>query len=160
MESVAPMLVERPSPPDANTDEDMMWRKEAAITFEGGYIVATYGNLAQTWDLGNTGAACPSVDVTRQAYTVQRTNTIGGDTKAVSFPVTTYKRFPRVNASIAAGGEPFTFVTDIGEYTARIGGDVQTVVDWICTNRSALFGTLSIFTNRGAQYGPFGNNSI
>ena len=159
MESVAPMFADRPSPPDPNTDEDKMWRKEAAITYEGGYIVATYGNLAQTWNLGNTSAACSSVDVTRRSYTVQRTNTIGGATTSVSFPATTYRRYPRVNASVAAGGEEFTFVTDIGEYTARVGGDVQTVVDWICSNRSALYGTLSIFTNRGAQYGPFGNNT-
>lgn len=159
MSDPALMFVQRPEPPDANTNEDYMWRKEAAITFEGGYITATYGNLAQTFDLGNTSAGCSSVDVTRASYTVIRTNTIGGESKSVSFPTTTYKRFPSVNASLAAGGEAFTFVTDIGEYTARIGGDVQTVVDWICSNRTALFGRLSIFTNRGAQYGPFGNTA-
>ena len=160
MSDPAVYFAQRPTPPATDTDEDKMWRKESAITFQGGYISATYGNLVQTWNLGQSLAACSSVAVNRAAYTATRTNKIGGASQSVNVPASTYNRFPRKNGSLAAGGSAFTFVTDIGSYTARIGGDVETCVKWICDNRNQMYGTLTIFTDRGAQYGPFANNTI
>ena len=160
MADVAPVLVSRPSPPEVDSDEDKMWRKESAITFDGGYISATYGNLTQTWNLGGSLGGCASVDVERAGYTANRANKIGGDVKKVTVSAGTYKRFPRKNGSLAAGGQPFTFVTDIGVFTARVGGDVETCIQWICDNRTNLFGTLTIYSDRGAQYGPFGTTTI
>ena len=145
--------------PETDSDEDMVWRKESAITFDGGYISATYGNLVQTWNLGQSLSTCSGVDVQRSAYTAKRANKIGDPKVDVSVPSSTYKRFPRKNGSLAAGGLPYTFVTDIGTYTARVGGDVETCVQWICDNTNTKYGTLTIYTNRGAQYGPFGNQT-
>lgn len=160
MTDVAPYFAERPNPPATDSDEDKMWRKESAITFEGGYISATYGNLIQTFNLGQSLAACSSKDISRKAYTASRTNKIGGTSKTVNVPASTYKKFPRKNGSLAAGGVPYTFVTDIGTYVARIGGDVETTVKWICDNRNTMYGTLTIYTDRGAQYGPFAQTTI
>ena len=160
MSEVSPYFAERPAVPDTDSDEDMMWRKEAAITYDGGYISATYGNLAQTFNLGQSLAACTSKTINRKAYTADRTNTIGGDSKKVTVGAGTYRKYNRKNGSLAAGGEPFTFVTDIGEYTARVGGDVQDCIKWICDNRSQMFGTLTVYSGRGAQYGPFAQTSI
>ena len=160
MSDPALYFAERPEPPATDSDTDKLWRKESAITFNGGYISGTYGNLVQTWNLGQSLAACSSVDVDRKAYTVTRTNKIGGTSQSVSVPAATYKRFPRKNGSLAAGGAAYTFVTDIGIYTARIGGDVETVVQWICDNRNSMYGTLTIFSDRGAQYGPFAQSTL
>ena len=159
MADAAVYFAERPAVPETDSDEDMVWRKESAITFDGGYISATYGNLVQTWNLGQSLSTCSGVDVQRSAYTAKRANKIGDPKVDVSVPSSTYKRFPRKNGSLAAGGLPYTFVTDIGTYTARIGGDVETCVQWICDNRNTMYGTLTIYTNRGAQYGPFGNQT-
>ena len=160
MSDPALYFAERPNVPDTDTDEDKMWRKESAITFDGGYISATYGNLVQTFNLGQSLAACAGVYVDRNGYTADRTNKIGGTSKKVTVPASTYKRFPRKNGSLAAGGKPFTFVTDIGSYTARIGGDVETCVQWICDNRNSMYGTLTIYSDRGAQYGPFAQTTL
>lgn len=137
-----------------------MWRKESAITYDGGYISATYGNLVQTFNLGQSLAACASKDVNRVSYTADRTNTIGGSSKKVNVPAKTYKKYNRKNSSLAAGGVPYTFVTDIGSYTARVGGDVQSCIKWICDNRNSMYGTLTVYSGRGAQYGPFAQTIV
>ena len=145
----------RPDVPQKESPEDYQWRKESAITYQGGYISATYGNLAQTFDMGKGLGVCSSVEVNRKAYTTSRTNKIGGDSKTVNVPSSTFKRFPRKNGGPAEGGGVYTFQTDVGNYTARVGGDVETAIQWICDNTDNMFGTLTVWTDRGAQYGPF-----
>ena len=156
MSEVAPMFSTRPDPPDAGSDQEDRWAKDATIAFDGGYIKSAYGNLIQTWNLASVLDSCSSSDVNRAAYTANRTLTIGGTSKTVNVSASTYKKYNRRNGSQAAGGEVFTFVTDIGEYTARCSGDIQTIVKWICDNKSKQYGTLEIFSGRGAAYGPFG----
>ena len=153
-----PRFATRPTPPAAGTEEEDRWARQSTIAFEGGYIKSAYGNLVQTWNVPGINAACDAVDVNRAGYSVERELTIGMGSKTVSYPASTYKRFPRRNGSSAAGGEAWTFVTDIGKYTARVTGDVETVVQWICDNQSIQFGTLEIYTGRGAFYGTFGQS--
>ena len=156
MTEATPFFATRPDVPDAGSDLEDRWAKESTIAFEGGYIKSAYGNLVQTWNLEGLNTICDAIEVDRKGYTVNRELTIGMGSKQVTYAPTTYKRFPRRNGSSAAGGEAMTFVTDIGEYTARVSGDVQTVIQWICDNTDKQFGTLEIYTNRGAFYGPFG----
>ena len=156
MTEVAPTFVERPDIPEAGSQEEDRWAKQSTIAFEGGYVEAAYGNLIQTWNTTAIGTSCASINVDRAGYTVDRELQIGMGSKEVVYAPKTYKRFPRRNGSAAAGGEEFTMVTDVGEYTARVGGDVQTFIDWVCTNKDKQFGTLEIYSNRGAHYGPFG----
>lgn len=145
----------RPSVPDAGTAEEARWKKMATIAYDGGYIRAAYGNLTQTFALSGKNKFClSSVDVDRAAYTVQRTLTIGTDAKQVSVPASTYKRWPRRNGSSAAPSEPYTFKTDIGSYTARVGGDVQSLLKTLCDSVDQIYGTLWIYSGRGAEYGP------
>lgn len=148
----------RPEIPAAGTDLEDRWAKDATIAYEGGYIKSAYGNLAQTWNLKGLVDVCSSKDINRTSYSVSRTLTIGGDSKTVSYPAKVYKKFPRRNGSLAAGGEAYTFVTDVGQYTARVAGDVQTAIKWMCDNVDKQFGTLEVFTSRGASYGPFGQD--
>ena len=155
MTDPAVMFVERPSPPDLDTPTDLIWRKEAAISFEGGYISAKYGDLVQTFNLGSALDECTAITVDRAGYTATRTNVIGGTPKTINVAAGTYKRFPSHHSSLAAGGLPYTFVTDVGTYVARIGGEVETTIQWICDHKVSIYGTLSVFTNRGNQYGPF-----
>ena len=155
MSDVAPMLVERPTPPDFDSDEDKMWRKERTLTYTDGYVVALYGNLIQTFNLGQLTSACLSTNVPRKAYNVNRVNKIGEASTPVSYPSATYKRFNRRNASLASAGGIYTFITDIGLYEARVAGDIQHLIDFVCTNRASLYGPLTILSERSAEYGPF-----
>ena len=156
MSEVAPMFSTRPDPPAAGSEQEDRWAKDATIAFEGGYIKSAYGNLIQTWNLASVLSTCASTDVERAGYTASRTNTIGGSSKSVTVSASTYKKYNRRNGSLAAGGDAYTFVTDVGTYTARCSGDVQTVIKWICDNKDKQYGTLEVFTGRGAAYGPFG----
>ena len=156
MTEASPRFSTRPDVPDAGTDVEDRWARESTIAFEGGYIKSAYGNLVQTWNLSGLTDTCSAIDVDRKSYSVDRTLTIGGDSKTVNYSAKTYKRYPRRNGGGAAGGEAMTFVTDIGQYTARVAGDVQTMVKWVCDNIDKQYGTLEIYTNRGAFYGPFG----
>lgn len=153
-------LLSRPSVPDAGTEEEARWKKLATIAYDGGYIRAAYGNLTQTFALAGKNKFClGQVDVERAAYTVQRTLTIGTESKEVKVPASRYKRWPRRNGSSAAAGEPFTFKTDIGSYTARVGGDVQSLLTVLCDSADQIFGTLWIYSDRGAEYGPISKGS-
>ena len=156
MSEVQPRFAERPTPPEAGTELEDRWAKESTIAFEGGYIKSAYGNLAQTWNLEGLGSTCSAISVDRKGYTVERTLTIGAGSKSVTYAPKTYNRYPRRNGGGASGGDAMTFVTDVGEYTARVSGDIQTLITWICDNKDKQFGTLEIYTNRGAFYGPFG----
>ena len=66
-----------------------------------------------------------------------------------------YTAYPKRNSSLAAGGDLFTIHTDIGTYTARVGGDVQTLIAYVCTNTNQLYSAISIQSSAGAWYGPF-----
>ena len=156
MTEATPYFATRPDVPDAGTELEDRWAKESTIAFEGGYIKSAYGNLVQTWNLEGLTTTCDAITVDRAGYTVNRELTIGMGGKQVTYAPASYKRFPRRNGGGAAGGEAMTFVTDVGEYTARVAGDVQTLIQWVCDNKDKQFGTLEIYTNRGAFYGPFG----
>ena len=156
MTEASPRFSTRPEVPAAGSEQEDRWAKQSTITFDGGYIKSAYGNLVQTWNLEGLNTTCAAIEVDRKGYSVDRTLTIGMGSKNVTYSPATYKRFPRRNGSAAAGGEAMTFVTDIGQYTARVAGDVQTLIQWICDNKDVQFGTLEIYTNRGAFYGPFG----
>ena len=156
MSEVQPRFSERPTVPDAGTELEDRWAKESTITYEGGYIKSAYGNLVQTWNLSALPTTCTSIDVDRKGYTVDRELTIGMGSKSITYAPKTYKRYPRRNGGGAAGGDAMTFVTDVGQYTARVSGDIQTLISWVCENKNVQFGTLEIYTNRGAFYGPFG----
>lgn len=158
MTEVTPYFATRPETPAAGSELEDRWAKDSTIAFGDGYIKSAYGNLVQTWNLEGLTTTCAAKEVDRKGYTVERELTIGMGSKSVTYSPATYKRFPRRNGGGAAGGEAMTFVTDIGTYTARVSGDVQTLVQWVCDNQDKQFGTLEIYTNRGAFYGPFGQS--
>ena len=146
----------RPTIPEAGSEEDMRWRKEQSISWPGGSITAAYGNLIQTWVMedGNT-VADGAVDIDRAAYQAKRRNKYSDPEKTVEVPSKTYTRYPRHNSSLAAGGEAYTIRTDVGEYVARVSGDVQDFIKFVSENRSSLHGTIWIYTGSNAEYGPF-----
>ena len=144
----------RPNPPAVTDPEYQAWSRRATVNYDGGYIKATYGDLIQTWSLGETDAcAGVATAVVRSAST--RTNTIGGATTSVAGSNYVYTAYPKRNSSLAAGGDLFTIHTDIGTYTARVGGDVQTLIAYVCTNTNQLYSAISIQSSAGAWYGPF-----
>lgn len=149
-------LAIRPDTPAAGSETEDRWAKDSTIAYDGGYIRSAYGNLVQTWNLNGLNSPSEAIDVDRAGYSVDRVLTIGMASKPVTYAPKTYKRFPRRNGSGAAGGEEMTFVTDIGQYTARVAGDVETLIQWITDNIGEQYGTLEVYTNRGAIYGPFG----
>jgi hypothetical protein len=149
------ILPPRPQPPEAGTEEHERWCRDSSIVYENGSLTSAYGNWVQLWAAGELPAATIGKDVSRASYTAKRTNKIGGTEKSVTVPASTYKKYPKQNSSSAAAGEVFTFVTDDGDFTARVTGDIQHVVKEIAANRSQQYITFTMYSNRGAQYGPF-----
>ena len=148
-------FVPRPNPPEAGTDEYTRWSRNSTLNFPGGYLEATYGNLIQTFTMSGTDAcSAETINVSRKSYS--RVNTIGGDAKTIGATSYTYKAFPKRNSGSAASGQAITVVTDIGSYTARLGGDIQDFVSWLCGNGTGqLHGNISFFSEHGSEYGPF-----
>ena len=144
-----------PTIPDAGSSEEDAWAKEVSLNFEGGYIKSAYGNIVQTWNLTTELDQDNAINVSRVGYQTERVLKIGTLGKVVNYNPTSYKRYPRRNASGAAGGGAWTFVTGRGSYTARVAGNVEDVIGWIKYYRSQLFDTLFVYTETGAQYGPF-----
>lgn len=145
----------RPNPPVAGTDEYERWKRTSTLNFPGGYVEATYGNLIQTFSMAGTEACTgTSVSVSRSAHT--RTNTIGGASIPIAQNTFTYNKYPKRNSGGAAGGDVITITTSVGSYDARLGGDIQTFVGWLCGNgTSQLYDAIEFTSPRGAHYGPF-----
>ena len=145
----------RPNVPEAGTDEYDRWKRTSTLNFPGGYVEATYGNLIQTFSMAGTDACSgEDVPVSRKAHT--RTPVIGGTAKPIEATSFTYKKFPKRNSGGCAGGEVITITTEVGSYDARLGGDIQTFVSWLCGNgTSQLYDAIEFTSPRGAHYGPF-----
>ena len=159
MSEATPYLAVRPSPPETGSDIDKLWRKTRAISYDGGYISAAYGNLVQTFTMSGADPACDSKDVQATVKGHDRVLTIGGTSKTIAQFSKNYKVFPGKTGSNAAAGESITVVTDIGEYEARMGGDVQTLIQYLCDNKGSMYGPVYIYSARGKEYGPFGPTS-
>lgn len=151
-----PRFVGLPTPPQPNTPEYKRWAKEASLSFPGGSLTATYGNLVQTFSLAGMSAACTAspLNVSRKGHS--RVNTIGGPTTSVAAASYTLKRYPSKRSGNAAAGQPIEIVTDIGSYTARLTGDIQDFVSYLCGNGSNFIGNFSFYSEHGTEFGPFG----
>tara|TARA_B100000519_G_scaffold201430_1_gene216944 strand:+ start:227 stop:700 length:474 start_codon:yes stop_codon:yes gene_type:complete len=144
----------RPNPPVAGTVEYERWCKDASISWEGGYLKAAYGNIAQTWDV-NKIIPSTGKDVTSKRKEHDRYNQIGGAKKRIGEKTFTVTRYPKVNSSPNAGGDPITIVTPVGQYTARLGGDIQSFVKWILDRDDEIYDNFSFYSSHGADYGPY-----
>ena len=149
-------FAQRPSVPNAGTDEYDRWKRSSTLNFPGGYVESAYGNLIQTFAMTNTDSCSgTTVNVSRTSH--QRVNTIGGTSKTIGAKTFSYTKYPKRNSGGAAGGEVITISTSVGSYTARLGGDIQSFVSWLCGNgTSQLYDAIEFTSPRGAHYGPFG----
>jgi hypothetical protein len=144
----------RPNPPAVTDAEYQAWSRQGTINYPGGYIEATYGDLIQTWSLAATDACAGQQRAVVRTSTT-RVNTIGGVATPVAGANYVYTAYPKRNNSLAAGGELYTIHTDIGSYTARVGGDIQTFVAYLCDNLNQLYAPISFQSSHGAWYGPY-----
>lgn len=149
------VLPPRPTPPNEGTDEHERWCRDQSIAYDGGTITTAYGNIAQVWGPGEIPAVTVGKDINRKQYTAKRRLNYQDDAVDVNVPAKTYKKYPRHNSSLAAAGEVFTFATDDGDFTARITGDIQYLIKWVTENRMQQYINFTIYSNRGASYGPF-----
>ena len=149
------VLPPRPSLPEPDTKEHERWCREEALVYEGGSFTTAYGNLAQLWAPGELPAATVPKVITRASYTAKRTNTIGGETKTVNVNAKDYLKYPSKRGGSAAAGEAFTVVAEDGTFTARVTGDIQTLIKWITEHRMQQFQAFTLYSGSGAQYGPF-----
>ena len=149
------VLPPRPPVPAPDTKEHERWCREEALVYEGGSFTTAYGNLAQLWAPGELPASTKAKVITRASYTAKRTNKIGGETKTVSVNAKDYLKYPSKRGGSAAAGEAFTVVADEGTFTARVTGDIQTLIKWITEHRMQQFQGFTLYTGSGAQYGPF-----
>ena len=149
------VLPPRPTPPDAGTDTHELWCRDQSIAYTGGTITTAYGNIAQVWGSGEIPVASVPTNIDRKQYTAKRRLKYDDPIKEVNVPAKTYKKYPRHNSSSAAAGEVFTFATDDGDFTARVTGDIQDLITWVVSNRLQQYVNFTIYSNRGASYGPF-----
>lgn len=151
-----PYFAERPAVPGWDTDEHDRWKRDSTLNFPGGYIKSAYGNLIQTFTM--TGSdACSATAVTVERKEHQRVNTIGGDSTPIAKKTFTYNKYPKRNSSGTGTGDVITVTTSVGRYTARLGGDIQDFVGWLCDDgKSQLYDAIEFTSARGAHYGPFG----
>lgn len=149
------VLPPRPSVPEPDTKEHERWCREEALLYKGGSFTTAYGNLAQMWAPGELPASHDYEVITRASYTAKRTNKIGGDTKTITVGAKDYLKYPSKRGGSAAAGEAFTVVAEDGIFTARVTGDIQDLVKWITEHRMQQFQAFTLYSGRGAQYGPF-----
>ena len=152
-----PRFTTRPEVPAVNTDDYNRWKKESTLNFSGGYLTSAYGNLVQTFGMTGSGA-CSGVEqsISRRAHT--RTNVIGGDAQNIGATSFTVTKYPKRNSTGAATGELITVTTSVGSYTARLGGDIQSFVAFLCSDNGSgqLYDPIEFTSGRNAHYGPFG----
>ena len=149
-----PTFATRPNPPEAGSAEYKQWKQEFPLTFPGGTLTAAYGNLVQTWNVGQIANFCQPDTVSVERSATTRVDKIGGDSINVAASSFTIKRYSKKNASQAAAGQPITIVTDIGQYQARLTGPLEDLMAWACQNSGLLYSTIYIYSERGAKYGP------
>lgn len=80
---------------------------------------------------------------------------MGGDVKEVKVDAKIYKKYPSQRSSQAAAGEVITFDTRDGIFTARMTGDIQHLIKEIASNLSQQYMDFTVYSSRGADYGPF-----
>ena len=149
------ILPPRPQPPAADSKEHERWARESTINYEGGSITSAYGNFVQLWGSGELPAAGIPKNVDRKAYTAKRQNKIGGSTKEVKVGAKTYKKYPSLRSSQSAGGEVVTFDTRDGIFTARMTGDIQSLIAEIAKDRMQQYMSFTLYSPNGARYGEF-----
>ena len=149
------ILPPRPTPPEAGSRDHERWCRDLTLKYEGGTITSAYGNFVQLWASGELPSATNPRNIDRSAYTARRTNTIGGEQKTVTVPAATYKKYPSLRSSQASGGEVVTFDTRDGIFTARMTGDIQHLIAHIATDLSQQYMEFTLYSARGADYGPF-----
>jgi len=150
-----PYFATRPDPPQPNTDEYARWSKESALSYPGGSLSAAYGNLIQTLNVAGDLDACNVNSINVSVSASNPVLKIGGTPITRKAYTYTKKQYNKRNSSLAAAGMPVTIVTDIGSYQARMTGSVQAFAEYICRNSGLLYGTVYMYTDRGAQYGPY-----
>lgn len=147
-----PRFAIRPDVPLVNSFDYRRWSKQFTLSYEGGSITSTYGNLIQTINFSGIPVACNNATkpVSVGATTVVRTiGQPGTPRKAYNYNKPQYYK---KNSSLAAGGYPIRVVTDVGEYTARLSGDISALAKYICSHTGQLYGDVSVFSPSGAQY--------
>lgn len=151
----SPRFATRPTPPAPNTDEYARWSKEASLPYPGGSLTAAYGNLIQTMNVAGILDACTATDLNVSVSASNPVLTIGGGSIPRKAYTYTKKQYNKRNSSLAAGGDPITVITDIGQYQARMTGSIQSFVEFICRNTGLLYGPLYFASANGALYGPY-----
>jgi len=148
------LLGGRPEPPSVDTEQYKQWSRNLTIAYPGGYIEAAYGNLAQTLRFATIKEQCGDLPVAVVRKQHPRVNRIGMEATQVAEARFTYNKYPKRNSGAAAGGALYTVHTEVGVYTARIGGDVQTFMAWACERKNEFYGPTTFQTGAGAWYGP------
>ena len=148
-------ITPRPTPPSEGSEAHYLWCRDQSIAYEGGTLTTAYGNIIQVWGPGEQPSATQSKDINRRQYSSQRRLNYQDDPTTVNVPARTYKKYPRKNSSGAAAGQIFTFVTAEGDFTARVTGDIQHLIDWVTESRPQQYINFTIYSPRNAKYGPF-----
>ena len=129
--------------------------KEISINYAGGSITSTRGTLEAIFKQDALPSACEPVkkNPSRKAHT--RVRVIGSPPTQVKATEYELRIYPKTNSSFASGGIPIMLSADGGWWTARLTGNVEDFVAWICTNLEDLQTVFFFQSPSGAKYGPY-----
>ena len=143
--TATPLLV-REQPP--------MPEREATLNYEGGSFTASRGLVSYIFKSAAFVSTCAFVEVERKRNSYTRTEYIGADVKVVPQTTWTQHRYPSQTKSIAAGGEPIQIKVAGEWWTARLSGNHESFMKFLCDSKEDMYGPIAWRSARGTLYGP------
>ena len=128
--------------------------REATLNYEGGSLTTTRGVIAQMFTDASFISTCAFVEVERSRRSYTRTDYIGAEVKVVPLTNWTQHKYPSQTKSIAAGGEPIQIKINGEWWTARLSGNHESFMKFLCDGKDSLVGPIAWRSARGTLYGP------
>lgn len=132
----------------------------ATINYTDGSLTASRGLIASMFSSANFLSSCISEAIERSRKSYTRTSFIGDTPTVVPQSSWTEVKYPSQTKSIAAGGEAIMIKVDGEWWTARLSGTHSAFMDFLCSSREDMRGTIAWRSERGTIYGPIASTSI
>lgn len=128
--------------------------REATLNFEGGSLTTTRGVVAAMFNDASFISTCAFVEVERSRKSYTRTDYIGAENQIVGASSWTQKKYPSQTKSIAAGGEPIQLKIKGEWWGARLSGNHESFMQFLCDGKDDLSDAIAWRSARGTLYGP------
>ena len=145
--------------PYFDTGEVLEPTRISTLNYVGGSLTGSRGLMASIFASANFLSTCTSLAIERSRKSYTRTSFIGDSPTVVNQSNWTEIKYPSQTKSLAAGGEAIMIKVDGEWWTARLSGTHSAFMDFLCSSREDLRGTISWRSERGTVYGPIGSTA-